>query len=144
MSLLNIFKKKAPEKKEKKEGEKKKVVEEPKKIEEEIKVAPQRARKKMGESARFLKSVHVTEKATDLTKNNQYVFNVFPKSNKIEIKKAIEGLYDVEVEKVNMINVPGKKRRLGRKQGFRGGLEKGYKKAIVKLKEGYKIEVLPR
>ena len=83
---------------------------------------------------------HITEKTTDLEKKNQYVFKVFPKANKTEIKKAIEDLYKVEVLDVKIINVPKKRRRLGRISG----LKKGYKKAIVKIKEGQKIEVLPR
>jgi len=83
---------------------------------------------------------HITEKTTDLEKKNQYVFKVFPKANKTEIKKAIEDLYKVEVLDVKIINVPKKRRRLGRISGWK----KGYKKAIVKIKEGQKIEVLPR
>ena len=85
-------------------------------------------------------SPHITEKATDLVQKNQYVFKVFPKANKTEIKKAIEDLYKVEVLDVKIINVPKKRRRLGRISGWK----KGYKKAIVKIKEGQKIEVLPR
>ena len=83
---------------------------------------------------------HLTEKTTDLEKKNQYVFKVFPKANKTEIKKAIEDLYKVEVLGVKIINVLKKRRRLGRISGWK----KGYKKAIVKIKEGQKIEVLPR
>jgi len=83
---------------------------------------------------------HITEKTTDLEKKNQYVFKVFPKANKTEIKKAIEDLYKVEVLDVKIINVLKKRRRLGRISGWK----KGYKKAIVKIKEGQKIEVLPR
>ena len=83
---------------------------------------------------------HITEKTTDLEKKNQYVFKVFPKANKTEIKKAIEDLYKVEVLNIKIINVPKKRRRLGRISGWK----KGYKKAIVKIKEGQKIEVLPR
>lgn len=145
MALFNIFKKKIPEKKEKPKGRKEeKIIEKPKEIKEEIKVAPRKEKKNTGESFRFLNSVHITEKATDLTKDNQYVFNVSSRANKREVKKSIEEVYGVEVERVNMIHSPAKKRRLGRREGFREGLENGYKKAIVKLKEGYKIEILPR
>ncbi len=83
---------------------------------------------------------HITEKATDLTANNQYIFRVFKSANKAEIKKAIEDIYGVEVEGVRIINVRPKKRRLGKIEGQR----KGYKKAIVKIKKGQEIEVLPR
>ena len=135
MPLLNIFKKK-----------KKKIEEEKKPLEmkpAEVKPTPSpRSRpKKISEIAyRILKEPHVTEKATDLTKENQYVFKVFPRANKVEIKKAVEDLYGVDVLGVKIIKVPRKRRRLGRFEGWR----KGYKKAIVKIKEGQKIEVLPR
>ena len=88
----------------------------------------------------ILRHPHVTEKATDLTKKNQYVFNIWPKANKTEVKKAVESLYNVDVLKVMIVKIPRKKRRLAKTIGWR----KGYKKAIVKLKEDQKIEVLPR
>ena len=94
----------------------------------------------MVEVEKILKSPHVTEKATDLTKKNQYIFKVYPDANKTEIKKAIENLYGVDVLEVKIISIPRKRRRLGRISGWR----KGYKKAIVKIKEGQKIEVMPR
>jgi len=81
---------------------------------------------------------HISEKATYLSENNQYVFKVSSSHNKNEVKKAMEGIYGVEVLSVNFIKVPAKKRRLGKVQGFK----KGYKKAIVKIKEGQKIEIL--
>ncbi len=86
-----------------------------------------------------IKKPHISEKATDLmSKENKYVFVVKKDANKIEIAKAVEKLYDVEVEKVTTISIPAKKRRLGRIEGKK----KGYRKAIVKLKEGDKIEIL--
>lgn len=94
----------------------------------------------IGETYRVLKTPHITEKATDLTEKNQYVFKVYPETNKIEIKKVIENLYGVDVVSVKIINIPRRQRRLGRVLGWR----KGYKKAIVRVKEGQKIEVLPR
>lgn len=89
---------------------------------------------------KILLSPQITEKATDLTKKNQYIFKVYFKTNKNEIKKAIENLYKVNVLDVKIVKIPRKRRRLGRISGWR----KGYKKAIVKIKEGQKIEVLPR
>ena len=53
----------------------------------------------------------VTEKATDLAEENKYVFKVFKRANKIEIKKAVSSLYGVEVEDVKIINVRKKARR---------------------------------
>ena len=95
---------------------------------------------KFNEVWKILAKPHVTEKATDLAGKNQYVFKVWPASNKSEIKKAVEELYGVNVLNVRIINIPAKQRRLGRITGERGG----YKKAVVKIKEGQKIEVLPR
>ena len=62
----------------------------------------------------ILKAPHITEKATNLAEKNQYVFKVWGKANKNEIKKAIESLYKVKVMDVKIINVPAKRRRLGR------------------------------
>ena len=100
----------------------------------------ERVPKRVGEAWRVLKTPQVTEKATGLVGQNQYVFKVWPRANKVETKKAIEDLYGVDVISVKIIKVPRKRRRLGRISGWR----RGYKKAIVKIKEGQKIEVLPR
>jgi large subunit ribosomal protein L23 len=85
-----------------------------------------------------IKKPHISEKSTKLMQEeNGYVFVVDKKANKIEISKAVEELYDVDVKKVTVISIPAKKRRLGRTQGEK----KGYKKAIVKIKEGQNIEI---
>ena len=96
--------------------------------------------RKFSQAWKVLKTPQITEKATDLAKQNKYTFQVDPKTNKIEIKKVIEDLYKVNVLRIRILNVPAKKRRLGRISGWK----KGYKKAIVTIKEGQKIEVLPR
>jgi large subunit ribosomal protein L23 len=151
MPILNIFKRKKTKKgKEeiKPEGGGVKKVKKPKltKEKKEIKkpsgvIAPiAKKEKEFLDTYKILKIPHVTEKATDLTKINQYIFKVWPRANKFEIKKAIESLYGVGVIGVKIINIPKKKRRLGKVSGWR----QGYKKAIVKIKEGQKIEVLPR
>jgi len=88
----------------------------------------------------ILEQPHITEKASLLQQNNQYVFRVFSGANKTEIKKAIKELYNVEVQKVRIVHIPCKKHRLGRYTGW----EKAYKKAIVNLQKGQKIEILPR
>lgn len=85
-----------------------------------------------------LQSPYFTEKSAMLEKNSKYVFKVYPGANKLEIKKAIESNYEVSVLSVKVINVKRKKRRLGRREGWR----KGCKKAIVELKEGQKIDLL--
>ena len=79
----------------------------------------------------------VTEKSTELSNQGKYVFEVNRNSNKIEITKAVEGLYGVNVEKVNVIRVRGKVVVFGRTSGKR----KNTKKAIVTLKKGQTIEV---
>ena len=144
MALLNIFKKKKPEKKEIKGEVKPEKPVSPKipKIKKSVSKtdAPEKHKTKEGEGYRILKKPRITEKATDLAEKNQYVFEVYPRTNKNELKKAIKDLYGVDAVSVRIINVPRKKRRLGRIEGFR----KGYKKAIIKIKEGQKIEVLPR
>lgn len=88
---------------------------------------------------RILRAPHVTEKSADLANINQYVFKVIGNPAKREVKKAIEETHSVSVKKVRKISVPGKQRRRGRHVGWKPG----YKKMIVALKEGDKIEVLP-
>ena len=137
-ALRDIFKKKKPPE-EKKEIER--PIEKQKEIKEEMVTVPKREKKKVvGEAYRILKTPHVTEKAADLAEKNQYVFKVWPGVNKTEIGKAIEDIYGVDVLSVKIIKVPRKKRRLGKVQGWR----KGYKKAIIRIKEGQKIEVMPK
>ena len=94
----------------------------------------------MKEAYRVLKSPHITEKAEELSKINQYVFKVESSANKNSVKKAVKEVFKVDVVSVKMINVVGKKIRVGKTQGE----TKGYKKAIVRVKEGQKIEVMPR
>lgn len=138
MSLFDIFKrKKKPEKKVEKKIEKK-LEKKPKKKPE---LRPLGRKKTSSTAYKVLISPHVTEKATELGERNKYVFKVWPNVNKIEIKKGVESLYGVDVVNVNIINIHRKKRRIGRR---REGWKKGYKKAIVEVKKGQKIEVMPR
>lgn len=78
----------------------------------------------------------ITERTTQLMAEGKYTFVVAKKANKIEIAKAVTDIFKVKVEKVNTMNVTGKKRRVGRFVGKRPD----YKKAIVKLAEGESIE----
>ena len=75
---------------------------------------------------------YVSEKATRLESMNQYMFKVTRFANKPEVKKAIQNRYKVTVVAVNMINMPSKKRTVGRHVGTKSG----FRKAIVTLKEG--------
>jgi large subunit ribosomal protein L23 len=87
----------------------------------------------------LVKQNWITEKATDLANIGKYIFIVDKKANKPRIKKAIETIYKVKVVSVNMVNTKGKSRRLGRAMGKTSG----FKKAIVTLRKGDKIDVVP-
>ena len=71
----------------------------------------------------------ITENTMDMAADKKYAFKVAKDSNKTEIRKAIEEIFDVEVAKVNVVNVSGKKKRLGRTFGTTSS----YKKAVVTL-----------
>ena len=80
----------------------------------------------------------LTEKITGLReKTNTVGFVVHPDANRLQIKQAVETLLKVKVEKVNVLNVQGKTKRLGRFSGKRSD----WKKAIVTLKKGEKLEM---
>lgn len=138
MALLDIFKKKEEKAKPAKKEPAAKTPEKKAAPEAAAKEAPRHQQGKPGFIYGVVKAPHISEKATNLGQVNQYVFEVFPKSNKIEVKKAIENIYGVDVLRVNMIKIPGKTRRIGRTEGFKSG----YKKAVVTIKEGQKIEIL--
>ena len=89
----------------------------------------------MKDARDIIKRPIITEKSYMLMEENKYTFEVDRKSNKLEVKFAIEEIFDVKVEKVNIINVKPKKRRVGRYTG----LTRNKKKAIVTLAEGQKI-----
>ena len=93
---------------------------------------------KKGFSYTVIQEPHISEKATDLAEGNKYTFKVYAQTRKPEIKKSVEGIYGVDVLDVNIIKIPGKKRRLGRTEGFK----RGHVKAIVTIKEGQKIEII--
>jgi large subunit ribosomal protein L23 len=87
-----------------------------------------------------IETASLTEKATLLSeKQNKYVFRVSPKANKIEIKRAVEQLFNKKVVDVNTCNYAGKKKR-ERRADF--GRKAHWKKAIVTLKEGEKIDLV--
>jgi large subunit ribosomal protein L23 len=82
----------------------------------------------------------VTEKTTLLREGNQYLFEVDPRANKIEIEKAVEKLFKVKVVDVRTLNVLGKKKRVGRLQGKKSN----WKKAIVTVAPGSTIEIFDK
>lgn len=85
----------------------------------------------------IIKAPIITEQSTKLIESdNRYTFKVDRKANKIEIKNAIEKIFDVKVLAVNTINVIPKFKRMGKYEGYKSA----YKKAVVKLAEGDKID----
>ena len=70
--------------------------------------------------------------------DNQVVFKVDPRANKLEIKMAVEKVFNVKVDTVRTLNCHGKKKRMGKQMGRRAD----WKKAIVSLAEGSKIDFL--
>ena len=79
----------------------------------------------------------ITEKTMKLVEEGKYTFEVKQGSNKVEVKKAVEELFKVEVTAVNMMNTLRKKRRVGKYEGLRPAVQK----AIVTLAEGQKLDV---
>ena len=84
----------------------------------------------------------VTEKMTNITEKrpNRFGFIVSPEANKLQIKKEVEDLYNVTVEKVNTMRYAGKRSSRYTKAGLIRGQKNAFKKAIVTLKEGEEID----
>ncbi len=82
----------------------------------------------------------ITEKITLLQSKRQYAFEVDPNANKIEIRKAVEKKFNVKVESIRTMRVAGKKRMQLTRSGRFEGRTRSWKKAIVTLKEGDKID----
>ena len=80
----------------------------------------------------------ITEHSYDMMAANCYTFEVAKTANKIEIAQAIEAIFNVKVVKVNTLNVKAKPKRMRYQKGF----TRTWKKAMVTLKEGDKIEIL--
>jgi len=95
--------------------------------------------KKTASSAKtdILLSPHVTEKATDLAKQNAYVFKIAKTANKMMVKQAVNEAYGVRPEKVNITTAKPKKRMVRGRRGMKAG----FRKAVIYLKKGDKIEV---
>ena len=91
----------------------------------------------LNKSYKIIRKPIVTEKATKLSEFNKVVFEVASKSNKSEIRSAVEKLFSVKVKAVNIINIKGKVKR------FKGVLGKrnDIKKAVITLEEGNTIDI---
>jgi large subunit ribosomal protein L23 len=93
----------------------------------------------MSTPSEIISSIHLSEKASILTENeNKYVFKVVPWANKIEIKKAIETLFGKKVVAVNTCNYAGK---LKRQRTAQAGRKNHWKKAVVQLAKGETIDI---
>jgi len=83
----------------------------------------------------------ISEKSETLSGNlNRYSFIVNNKANKVEIRKAVEEMYNVNVSSVNTLNMPKKSKTRNTKSGVLKGSKSAYKKAIVKLSDGEEID----
>lgn len=80
----------------------------------------------------------ITEKITGQKEQGRYAFRVHPHANKKSVKEAVEKIFNVHVTKVNTQIIPGKWKRVR----FRPGLTAEWKKAVVALKQGEKIELV--
>ena len=78
----------------------------------------------------------VTEKSYELIDQRKYSFRVHPESHKTQVRQAVEELFDVHVEKVNIVKVQSKPKQ----RNYRRGTKPGWKKAIVQLRPGDTIE----
>jgi large subunit ribosomal protein L23 len=85
----------------------------------------------------ILKNILRTEKGTEMLPENKYIFHVATDANKIQIKQAVENIYHVSVIKVNTLKAHGKWKRVRYKEGK----TPDWKKAVVTLKQGDKIEI---
>ena len=89
-----------------------------------------------------LKKILVTEKSNFLSSScNQYVFSIVEGTTKLDVASAIESFFNVKVAAVNVINVFGKARRVRSKSSRRYSVVSRGKKAVVRLKDGCKIDL---
>jgi large subunit ribosomal protein L23 len=79
----------------------------------------------------------VTEKSYELIENRKYSFRVHPDAHKTQVRQAVEELFNVHVEGVNIVKVQPKPKR----RGMRLGRKPGWKKAIVQIRQGESIEI---
>ena len=79
----------------------------------------------------------VSEKSYSLIADNKYCFKVHSQAHRMQVRQAVETLFEVKVERVNISKVPAKPKR----RGAHAGIRPGWKKAIVTVKEGEKIDI---
>jgi large subunit ribosomal protein L23 len=87
----------------------------------------------------IVRKPRITEKAALAgASDNSMVFEVHPDANKIEIRNAVEKIFDVKVDEVRTVNCRGKMKRVGQRTGY----QRNWKKAYVSLKEGSSIDII--
>lgn len=91
---------------------------------------------------KLIKRPIITEKAMGMTENRQYVFEVDPNANKIEIRKVIESMFEVKVTSIRTVRIKGKMKSRVTKKGLMRGRTPLRKKAYVTLKEGQTIDLV--
>jgi len=79
----------------------------------------------------------VTEKSYELIDQRKYSFRIHPDAHKTQVRQAVEELFEVHVESVNILKVQPKPKR----RGLRRGVKPGWKKAVVQIREGEQIEI---
>ena len=84
-----------------------------------------------------LRAPHLSEKSVRLQEVNQYVFEVAPGADKAQVKAAVEAMFNVKVQSVNLANVKGKTKAFRQRAGSRSG----WRKAYVRLHEGQSIDM---
>jgi large subunit ribosomal protein L23 len=85
----------------------------------------------------------ITEKSVRLQGQNKYTFRVALEANKIDVRRAVEQMFNVKVTSVNMMRMPGKPRKIHRRGRMPRSIEaREWKKAVVTLAEGQTIEAL--
>ncbi|HEY4033621.1 MAG TPA: 50S ribosomal protein L23 [Ktedonobacteraceae bacterium] len=95
------------------------------------------------EITEILRQGIVTEKSVKLQERNQYTFKVALNANKIDVRRAVESLFKVDVVKVNVLRMPGKPKSIRRRGSAPRPVEpREWKKAIVTVKEGQTIDIL--
>jgi len=90
----------------------------------------------------IIKRPIVTEKAMKLQQQRQYVFDVAPGANKIEIKRTIEEIFEVNVLSIRTVRIKGKKKSRMTRHGYMRGQTALKKKAYITLKEGQTIDIV--
>lgn len=95
------------------------------------------------EITEILRKGIVTEKSVTLQESNKYTFEVALKANKIDVRRAVETLFKVDVLAVNIMRMPGKPKRMHRRGAAPRPIQpREWKKAIVTIKEGQAIDAL--